>query len=146
VSTNGPQPPPPGPPPLSLRLLGLCPLFIAILWVAGIANFRKLELKPVEWAVVVAAGFAIHVLTRRLSRPKPLPPLPPEARPVPLAALAGLIVAFFATVLGGVAEAIVQSHYPSELPWGLRTMWHTACAFGASYCAFLQRLLRVMRD
>jgi hypothetical protein len=49
-------------------------------------------------------------------------------------------------VLGGIGEAMVQSHYPSELSWGLRTLWHTACAFGASYCAFLHRLLRVMRD
>ena len=28
--------------------------------------------------------------------------------------------------------------------WGLRMLWHAGCAFGAVYCAFLQRLLRVL--
>lgn len=128
--------------PWQLRALRLCPLAVALLWVAGIAHVRALHLSPAEWAVVVASGFVIQTLTRRFARPRPLPPLPEGAQPAVLAALAAAIVAVLAAAIGGVAESIVQRMQPSDAPWALRTGWHAACAFAASYCAFLERLLR----
>ena len=54
------------------------------------------------------------------------------------------IIAAMACVFGGILEWVAQNYLPSEVPWGLRMLWHAACAFGASYCMFLQRLLRVL--
>ncbi len=133
------------PPPWSERVLGLCPALIAILWVAGVAHFRDFELEPVEWAVVVAAGFALQVLVRRTARPRPLPKLPPDTRPAPLAAIAALFLAILAGAVGGLVEWLVQDDFRSEVPWSLRTLWHAACAFGAGYCSFLRRVLRATR-
>lgn len=137
--------PPRAPTPLPDRLLGLCPPAIAVLWVAGIAHFRAFELSPVEWAVLAAAGFSIHVVVRRFARPRPLPKLPDGARPGPVAAFAAALLALLAAVVGGVAEAMLDDPAAREVPWALRTLWHAACAFGASYCSFLQRLWRAAR-
>lgn len=121
-------------------LLGLCPVAIALLWLHGVARFRGYELLPVEWAVVVAAGFTLHLLTGRLWRRRPAPELPPDANPALLAALAAAIVAALAAVVGGLFEWAVEPHLPSDTPLWLRTTWHAACVFGASYCALLARL------
>ncbi len=121
-------------------LLGLCPLLVALLWLAGVARFRHYEMAPMEWAVVVAAGLALHLLKGRLLRPRPLPPLPAHATAGKLAALAALVIGGLAFVIGGVIEALAEPMRPTATPWLLRTSWHAACSFAASYCAFLQRL------
>lgn len=120
--------------------LSLAPVLVALLWIAGIARFREYTLTTNEWAVVLASGFALHLLQKRALRPKPLPPLPPGANPAILALLAGVIVGALASVLGGALEAMLPPGMPDGTPWALRTLWHGACAFGASYCAFLGRL------
>ena len=122
------------------RVLSLCPTAIAVLWVAGVGHFRGYALSANEWLVVVAAAFALHTLTSRLRRPRPLPPLPERANPALLAVLAATIVAALAAVVGGVMELLVDPYRPSETSWALRTTWHAACSFGASYCGFLLRL------
>jgi hypothetical protein len=124
------------------RLLSLCPIAISVLWVAGVTRFRGYSLETQEWLVVVAAAFSLHVLTRRLRRPKPLPPLPERTNPLTLAALAAALVAGLALVIGGTLELLVDSQEPSATSWALRSLWHGACAFGACYCAFLHRLLQ----
>jgi hypothetical protein len=127
------------------RVLAVCPVFVALLWVAGIAHFRALEIEPVEWAVVAAAAFALHLLTRRASRPTPLPKLPPDTQPAQLAMLAATLVAVLAAALGGLVEALVEGSPPCPTPWTLRTLWHAACAFAASYCNFLLRVQRALQ-
>ena len=62
----------------------------------------------------------------------------------PLAALIATIVGLMACVVGGILEFVAQDYFPSDVAWGLRMLWHAGCAFGAVYCAFLQRLLRVL--
>ena len=136
---------PPGPAKLSKptdRLLGLVPLIIAVLWVAGVARFRGYELDPVQWVPLVALAFAMQVIGNRMRRP--MPPMPQGARAVPLAALVATIVAVVAAVAGGLLEWFTPRYFPTQVSWGLRTLWHVACAFGASYCLFLRRLLRVL--
>ena len=46
-------------------LLGICPLLISLLWIAGIAQFREFRLEPLEWAALAAIGFALQLLSRR---------------------------------------------------------------------------------
>ncbi len=128
----------------SERVLGLVSLAIAILWVAGVAKFRNHELQPSEWLILIAGGFALHILAQRTWHRRPLPALPEGARAMHMAALIASIIAAMACVVGGILELVAQNYLPSELPWGLRMLWHAACAFGASYCMFLQRLLRVL--
>lgn len=129
-------------PPVHLRLLGLCPTLVAVLWIAGVARFRQFELSPVEWAVVAAAAFAIRIVTVRMRPARPLPPLPAGASAGMVAATAALFVAGLFGMLGGVAELLAPEPSDGQVPWGLRTLWHAACAFAASYCAFLSRLQR----
>jgi len=126
------------------RLLGLVPLAIAVLWVAGVAKFRDYELKPLHWLSLVAFAFAMQILGKRIWQRKPLPPMPEGARAIPLAALVAIIVAVVAAVAGGLLEWFATRYFPTDVPWALRTLWHVACAFGAAYCLFLQRLLRVL--
>lgn len=126
------------------RLLGLVPLAIAIVWVAGVARFRSYELEPLQWLLLVAFAFALQVIGVRMRRQRPLPPMPSGARAVPLAALVATIVGAAAAVAGGALEWVAPRYFPTEVSWGLRTLWHVACAFGASYCLFLRRLLRVL--
>jgi hypothetical protein len=126
-------------------VLGVCPLLIAFLWLVGVAKFRHYELTLQEWAVVVAAGFTLQLLSRRTLRPRPLPPLPERANPNVLAALAASVLAVLAAVVGGVLEWAIEPTRPSEVGWSLRTTWHAACAFGASYCTFLARLHQAPR-
>ncbi|HEX5052356.1 MAG TPA: hypothetical protein VFZ65_11320 [Planctomycetota bacterium] len=123
------------------RLLSLCPVLIAVLWLAGVSQFRNYDLGASEWGAIIACAFALHVITRRLRRERPLPPLPENSNPATLAALAAAIVAFLAMLVGGALEWFVQPYYPSDTSWALRTTWHAACAFGASYCGFLLTLL-----
>jgi len=120
--------------------LTLAPVLVALLWLAGVARFRGYELSTNQWAALLATGFALHLIQKRALRPKPLPPLPAGANPAVLALLAGLIVGLLASVLGGMLEAALPPGTPDETPWALRTVWHAACAFGGSYCAFLGRL------
>jgi hypothetical protein len=120
------------------HLLALLPTAIAVLWVVGVARFREHELSAMEIAGLAAAGFALHAMTR-FRRPRPLPPLPAHTSPPALAAMAAGIVAALALLLGGTLEAAIPVAEPSS-PWWLRTLWHGACTFGATYCSFLHRL------
>lgn len=147
MSDSPEHPKPPQPAGLSRtldRLLGLVPLGIAIIWVAGVAQFRDYELKPLHWLLLVAFAFAMQVIGKRIWARRPLPPMPEGARAVPLAAMVATIIAVAAAIAGGMLEWFATRYFPSEVSWGLRTLWHIACAFGASYCMFLQRLLRVL--
>jgi hypothetical protein len=127
---------------LGRALLRLSPTAILLLWLAGVARFRHYDLSVREWAVVVACAFALHVLSNRLLRPRPLGPLPAGSSPGTLAALAAAILALPVTLIAGVFEWVIEPVRPSEVSWFLRTLWHTACSFGASYCGFLGRLQR----
>ncbi|MBX3462480.1 MAG: hypothetical protein KF830_04875 [Planctomycetes bacterium] len=122
------------------RLLALLPLAIAVLWVAGVAHFRGRALTPFELLVVAAAAAALSTLGRRLRPPRPLPALPAGSNPVALATIAAALVGGLAALFGGVFELVLEPHRPSETSWALRTAWHAACAFAASYCGFLRRL------
>jgi len=121
------------------RFLSLCPTAIAVLWVAGVAHFRGVALAPSEWATLVFAALAMSALLQGLQRKRPAP-LPERADPVALAAMAAFVVAVFATVVGTVLELLMQQDFPTDVSLALRTTWHAACAFGASYCTFLWRL------
>jgi len=132
-------------PRLLLALLAFSPTLIALLWVAGVARFRRFDLTGREWAVVVGCAFLLHVLSRRALRQRPLPPLPAGTSPTLVAVLAATLLAGLAAVVGGVFEAIVEPPQPSEASWLLRTTWHAACAFGGCYCAFLGRLVTTGR-
>ncbi|MCR9244028.1 MAG: hypothetical protein NXI31_03280 [bacterium] len=127
------------------RLLGVCPILIGLLWIAGIARFRGMELGTVEWLALVAVAFALHVITRRARRPRPLPPLPADANPSSLALFAAGIVGTLIGLLGALFEWIVESYQPSNVPLALRALWHGACAFAAGYCGFLLRLHEALR-
>jgi hypothetical protein len=122
------------------RTLTLLPLGIALLWIAGIARFRHYELSTPQWLVLVAAAFALHVVVRRLSPVRPLPPLPAGAKPNTLAALAATLWALVAAALGGLLEFVVTPARPSSVPWPVRGLWHAGCTFGVTYCGFLLRL------
>lgn len=124
----------------SRRLLSICPVLIAILWLAGVSRFRGYELTPREWAVVVAAAFALHILMAGMSRRRPLPQLPEGSNPVLISLLAAAILGVIAAIVAGTFEAVVDQYRPSDvaLPW--RAAWHAACSFGATYCGFLYRM------
>ena len=122
----------------------MVPLAIAILWVAGVAGFRNYSLDPIQWLSLVALAFAMQVIGNRMQRRRPLPPMPEGARAIPLAALVASIVGGVAAAAGGLLEWISPRYFPTDVSWGLRTLWHVACAFGASYCLFLRRLLQVL--
>ena len=126
------------------RLLGLAAFAIAIIWVAGVARFRDYELEPIQWLSLAALTFARSVIGGRMRRRRPMPPMPQGARAIPLAALVATIVGAVAFVAGGLLEWVAPRYFPTEVSWGLRTLWHVACAFGASYCLFLRRLLHVL--
>jgi len=121
-------------------LLGICPLLISLLWIAGIAQFREFRLEPLEWAALAAIGFALQLLSRRARRHRPLPQLPANANPAAIAGLAATIVGVLVGCLGALFEWFLQSYRPSDVPLALRALWHGACAFAASYCGFLLRL------
>lgn len=106
--------------------------------------FRGHELMPSEWLILGSGGFALHVLARLSWYRRPLPKLPDGARAVPLSALIALVLTVIASVVATALELVAQNYFPSAVALGLRVLWHAACAFGALYCAFLQRLLRVL--
>lgn len=126
-----------------VRSLQIAPAGVAVLWLAGVAQFRGYEFSPLEWATLVALAFALRILTQRFGRPRPLPPLPPGSNPVTLSAVAALIIALLAALVGGALEAVIEPERPTDTPWLLRTAWHAASAFAASYCGFLGRMLAV---
>lgn len=122
-------------------MLGLCPVLVAVLWLAGFARFRGIELTAVEWLLVAAAVLALQAIGRRVARPRPLPPLPEHTNPAVMAALAAGLAMLPAGLLGGGLEWILDGDQPSDVPWALRTLWHAACAFAVCYCGFLLQLL-----
>ncbi|MCA8967300.1 MAG: hypothetical protein KDC48_20635, partial [Planctomycetes bacterium] len=111
------------------RILGICPVLIAVLWVAGIAHFRDYEFTPGEWAVLVAVAFTLHILSNRMRRPRPVPQLPEGANPITMSALAALILAVLIAFAAGLLEWLAEPHLPTRTPWALRTLWHAACGF-----------------
>ena len=122
------------------RVLGICPVLVAVLWIAGVAHFRDYSFTPLEWGVLAACAFALHILGNLLRRPRPLPKLPEGANPVWLSAQAAAILAVLVAMLAGVAEWLAEPYHATDTPWALRTLWYAACAFAASYCTFLLRL------
>jgi len=127
------------------HLLRLCPILIAMVWIAGVASFRDFAMQPLHWAIAAAAGFATLVVLRRLMLRQPTPKLPEGASVVKVSAWIALVFALITFVVGGIVEVAAQQRFPSDTPWGLRTLWHGACAYGGAYCVFLQRLLRAGR-
>jgi hypothetical protein len=122
------------------RFLGVCPVLVTILWIAGIAHFRAYDVQAREWAAITAGAFALHLLVQRASPPRPLPALPKGTSPFLLAALVAAILAIVAAILGGLLEHLIETYRPSTTSWALRTTWHAACTFAASYCGFVPRL------
>lgn len=122
------------------RILALCPLVVAILWVGGVAGFRGHPLGPRDYGLLAAAAMALHLIMQRARRPRPLPPLPQGITPVRLALLSATLLGLFAGVVGGVFEWLITAAEPSATPWPLRTVWHAACVFAGSYCTVLHRL------
>ena len=122
------------------RVLAICPVLIAVLWIAGISRFRGYEMTGKEWAVVVAAAFALHALSRVAGQRRPLPQLPAGSNPVTVSLLAAAILAAIAAIVAAIFEAIVDGYQPSDVALAWRATWHAACAFGATYCTFLHRL------
>lgn len=124
------------------RLLRALPLAIAVLWIAGIASFRDLGLRPTDYGVLLAAAFALQIVLGRADGKRPPLRLPERSNPAVIAVLAATITGMLAMLVGGIAEALApQPTAPNAPSWPLRAMWHGACAFGASYCRFLARLL-----
>lgn len=123
-----------------VQLLRLCPTLIAILWVAGVAHFRGYALNTIEWLVVAASAFVLQSLTRRAAPARRQTQLPPGTSPRAVATLAAAMLGLLAALLGGVFEFVIEPMRPSETSWALRTTWHAACVFAASYCAVLLSL------
>ena len=122
------------------RLLQLLPAPIAALWVLGIARFRKWELDPLQAMGIVALAFALHMIVRRARPERPPVPLPPQANPRIVATLAAGFVGIVGLIVGGLVEYVVEQAYAlQDVPWWLRTLWHGACAFAASWCRLLAR-------
>jgi len=99
----------------SRRMLSVCPVLIAVLWVAGVSRFRGYALTGPEWAVVVAAAFALHTLTAIAGRRRPMPQLPEGSNPVTVSLLAAAILGVVAAIVAAVFEAIVDEYRPSDV-------------------------------
>jgi hypothetical protein len=134
--------PPTGRPrqPVLVRVLRTLPTGIAVLWIAGVAQFRDMQFTALDYAVLLAAAFALQVVMQRLrGRERPIV-LPKGANPTTVAFLAAAITGTLALVIGGALELATSSSDGAPVtPWWLRTLWHGACAFGASYCRILSR-------
>ena len=122
------------------RFLAISPVLVMILWVAGIARIHDFGLEPIEWAALVALAFALHVISRRLRRPRPLPQLPPGTNPAALAAVVATISGVIALIGGGALEWLLEEDMPSTVALPLRALWHGACGFAGAYCAVLPRV------
>lgn len=121
------------------RIVDLLPTPIAVLWVVGIARFRDIELGTSEVLALLAAAFALRLLSNRL-RPTRRVVLPANVNPVFVATLGAALLGAVALLFGGAIEALLEWREPRpNTPWWLRTVWHGACAFAASYCRFLAR-------
>ncbi len=129
------------------RLLRLLPMAIAVLWIAGIGQFRDLGFRPIDYGALLAAALALQiVLGRAQARRAPIV-LPEHSNPAVIALLAALLTGTIGLLLGGIAEWAAPNPGGRELPpWSLRTLWHGGCAFGASYCRFLSRLATTPRN
>ncbi|MEQ1632729.1 MAG: hypothetical protein ABL997_10180 [Planctomycetota bacterium] len=128
-------------PPLRTRILNFLPTLIAVLWIAGIAQFRELPMTAMDYAVLLAFAIALQTLLRRL-RPRPNPVmLPADANPTVVTLLAATLTGVIAIVVGAVLESLVPASEQGPTPFWLRTLWHGACAFAASYCRFLSRIV-----
>lgn len=122
------------------RILSLCPLVVALLWVGGFAGFRGYPLGVQDYLLLAAAGSALHILMQLLRPPRPMPPLPEGVSPPRIALLGAMLLAALAAVVGGTFEWLVEGYQPTTTPWPLRTLWHVACVFAGSYCVVLHRL------
>ena len=130
----------------SRRLLQVAPTAIAVLWVAGIANFRDLPLGALEYGALFAAAIALQIVTTRSQRRQRPLQLPANSNPGTVAVIAAMLIGGVALLLGGITETAIPARPGQTLPpWPLRTAWHGACAFGAAYCRFLLRLSTASR-
>lgn len=122
------------------RLLQLLPAPIAALWVLGIARFRGWQLDVMQSLGIVALAFALFLLLRRARPERPPAPLPPGTNPRIVATLAAAFIGIVGLLVGGLVEYVVEQGYAlQDVPWWLRTVWHAACAFAASWCRLLAR-------
>lgn len=129
-------------PSLRTRVLDALPTAIAVLWIAGITEFRDLPMTGLDYAVLAAFAFALNALMRRLRPARRVIVLPPTANAGTVALLAATITGAMALLVGAVLEAMVPLQEQGHTPYWLRTVWHAACAFGASYCRFLARVVQ----
>lgn len=128
--------------PLRTQVLDALPTGIAVLWIAGIATFRALPMTGLDYAVLAAFGFALHVILKRMRPGRRAIVLPPTANAGTVALLAATITGVMGLLVGAVLEAMVPLEEQGNTPYWLRTVWHAACAFGASYCRFLARVVQ----
>lgn len=128
--------------PLRTQVLDALPTAIAVLWIAGITQFRGLPMTGMDYAVLAAFAFALHTLLRRLRPGRRAIVLPPTANAATVALLAATITGAMALLVGALLEAMVPPQEQGNTPYWLRTVWHGACAFGASYCRFLARVVQ----
>jgi hypothetical protein len=127
--------------PLRLRVLNLLPTGVAVLWIAGIAQFRELPMTSIDYAVLLAFALALQILMRRLRPRSNAIVLPASANPTVVSLLAASLTGAVALLVGGVLESLVPVQEQGPTPLWLRTVWHGACAFAASYCRFLARIV-----
>lgn len=128
--------------PLRTQVLDALPTAVAVLWIAGVTQFRGLPMTGLDYAVLAAFAFALHALLRRMRPGRRAIVLPPTANVGTVALLAATITGVMALLVGAVLEAMVPPQEQGNTPYWLRTVWHAACAFGASYCRFLARVVQ----
>jgi hypothetical protein len=110
------------------------------LWIAGVAEFRRWPMGPVDYATIFVLLLALQTIRRRLRPQAQNVDFGKLKNPSLVAVLVGGITAAMALLLGGLFEAFARQPGPEHAPWWLRTGWHGACAFAISYFGFFARI------
>jgi hypothetical protein len=124
------------------RVLWGAPVAIFVLWLAGIASYRAWSIPAGQHVVLLTLLLSAKLVCGWVLPARPRFVLPMGRNLLSLTLQVGIITAVVGLILGGIVEAGVPHSDPGYgTPWLLRTFWHGACAFGASYASFLGRHL-----